>query len=118
MKLWIDDIRNAPDDSWTVVRNVTSAIKAIAMFGDSIEAISFDHDISYQIQMGEVSRPYPSPETFQAVAEYVVLYYMKEKRILPLIKIHTANPTGAIALEKILKDFRPVTNMLGVAKRL
>ena len=96
MKLWIDDIRPAPDESWTVARTVTSAIECVSIFGDSIEEISFDHDISYQIQMGKLSRPYPSPETFTAVAKYVYEYYKNHQLdTLPAIKIHTANPTGS-----------------------
>jgi hypothetical protein len=127
MKLWIDDIRNAPDESWSVARDVTSAINFIARFGEEIEEISFDHDISYLIEMGGMARPYPSPETFQAVANYAAEYYgqrmgsaewILEDKTRPKVQIHTANPAGAKALEFILEDFNPVTNMMGVANRL
>lgn len=120
MKLWIDDIRNAPDESWTVARTVTSAIKAIDMFGDSITEISFDHDISYQIELNGVSRPFPSPETFQASALYAYKYYEQYNReYKPLIKIHTANPAGAKELETIfMGEFNLTINMMGVANRL
>lgn len=119
MKLWIDDIRNAPDDTWTVARTVTSAIKAIEMFGKDIKVISFDHDISYQIELNGVSRPYPSPETFQAVALFAALYWKTTLyRDRPLVKIHTANPAGCKELERILELFEVEVKMMGIANRL
>lgn len=79
MKLFIDDIRNAPDDKWSVARTVSEAIRFIAFFGKEIEEISLDHDISHQVGMGKLSRPYPCEETFAAVAYYIREYYKGEK---------------------------------------
>lgn len=121
MKLYIDDIRNAPDESWTVARTVTSAIKFIAQFGGEITHISFDHDISYQIELNNVSRPYPSPETFQAVAAYIVQYYQHSAlEYRPLISVHSANPVGSEAIMRTLGDmFGDVKyEPMGAANRL
>lgn len=49
MKLYVDDIRNAPDETWTVARSVDSAISFISQFGAEIDEISLDHDISHQV---------------------------------------------------------------------
>jgi hypothetical protein len=109
MRLFVDDIRNAPDESWAVARTVDSAISFIAQFGDSIDEISLDHDISHQVGMGELSRPYPCVETFTAVARYIAQYY--EARVslkaegVPKITIHSSNPMGAKNMQFILKDF-------------
>ena len=51
MKLWVDDIRNAPDETWTVARTINAAINALKMF--EFEEISLDHDISHQVGMGK-----------------------------------------------------------------
>ncbi len=75
MKLFIDDIRNAPDDKWHVARTVTEAIRCIFYHQDIIEEISIDHDISHQVGMGALSRPYPCEETFAAVAYFIVAMY-------------------------------------------
>ena len=40
MKLFIDDLRNAPDASWIVVRTVTGAIRALATM--EVDFISLD----------------------------------------------------------------------------
>lgn len=109
MKLFIDDIRNAPDESWAVARTVDSAISFIAQFGDSIEEISLDHDISHQVGMGELSRPYPCVETFTAVARYIAQYYPDQHfGARPKITIHSSNPMGAKNMQFILKDFGDV----------
>lgn len=95
MKLFVDDIRNAPDDSWVVARTITSAINVLSMH--DFEVISLDHDISHQITMDGLSRPYPCGETFQPVAHYAGLNHSTPKFIL-----HTSNPVGARAMRMIL----------------
>lgn len=104
MKLFVDDIRNAPDDTWTVARTVTSAINFISMFGNDVTVISLDHDISYPIEFGGLVRPYPSPESFQAVAHYIAEYWSFDGRTKPDVIIHSANPVGARSIHHILID--------------
>lgn len=111
MKLWVDDIRNAPDDTWTVARTITEAIRFLSMFNP--DEISLDHDISHQVVMGDVSRPYPCPETFASVALFIARKYWQEVPVnkntvavsgnhVPKITIHTANPVGAKLMNDIL----------------
>lgn len=122
MKLWVDDIRNAPDESWTVARSVDSAISFIQQFGTQITEISLDHDISHQVGMGEVSRPYPCVETFTAVARYMAEFYKEtvaEYNGVPKVTVHSSNPMGAKNIQFILKDFPDVTyKPYGPANRL
>jgi len=111
MKLYIDDIREAPK-GWTLARTVGQAIKLIEMFGKEIDEFSFDHDISHQVKVGKVSRPYPCDECFCAVARYAVAYYdhcYYNEEVKDEIKttIHTANPSGAGDLKTILVGFEP-----------
>jgi len=107
MKLYVDDIRPAPE-GWMQARTVTEAIRTIARFGNEITDISLDHDISVAVSVGGEYRPFPSPETFQAVA-----YYIEAMRNFlldwnPNIIIHTANPVGGKELEAILHGL-PIT---------
>lgn len=110
MKLYIDDIREAPDESWTVVRNISEAINAIAMFGERITNISIDHDISYEVIVDGFYRPFPSKETFRAVARYMGEYYkshnVSDGNIhlpYPIVTIHSSNPDGAGEIQAILE---------------
>lgn len=100
MKLWVDDIRNAPDESWTVARTVTSAIRAIARF--EFESISLDHDISHQVTVGSFARPYPCDETFMAVAYYIVAKY--KGKSAPNISIHSSNLVAGDEMLGVLND--------------
>lgn len=127
MKLYVDDIRNAPDESWNVARTVGAAIRALAMF--SPEEISLDHDISHQVVVGELSRPYPCNETFQPVAHYIAEKYILSAQFaiyenkqpwIPKVTIHTSNPVGAKEMEAILSvaGIFPTIKLTGLANRL
>lgn len=114
MKLWVDDIRNAPDESWTVARTVTSAIRALSMFNP--DEISLDHDISHQVTVGRLGRPYPCEETFMAVAFYLTekYSYRTEGQWQPKITIHSSNVVAGEEMQALLaehgldSDHRPV----------
>lgn len=101
MKLWIDDFRDAPDDSWVEARKVDQAIRLLAMY-NAVE-ISLDHDIENR----------PDDETFKAVA-----YFIGEKHSQtrfyghavmaaapPKVTIHSDNPAGAKEMQYILKSY-------------
>lgn len=108
MKLWLDDMRDAPDDSWTVIRKVQPAIIFLTQFWDSITAISLDHDIENR----------PDDETFKPVAYYIGALYTAGFHIAmdranreghatihsPSLTVHSDNPVGAKEMMAILKD--------------
>jgi hypothetical protein len=116
MKLFIDDIRNAPDESWLVARTITSAIKALWQW--EFEVVSIDHDISHQVGMGELSRPFPCPENFQPVAFYLREICRNGKK-RPQVIIHTSNPVGADDIKRALQgEFNVEVKSYGAANRL
>jgi hypothetical protein len=117
MKLFVDDIRDAPDDSWTVVRKVLPAIRLIAT--QQVTEISLDHDIENR----------PSDETFMPVAYFIGEKHYTSRQIdtafmgsefcppaqkklmearlhlYPRITIHSVNPVGAKEMAAVLKDY-------------
>lgn len=108
MKLYVDDIREVPK-GYTLAKNISEAIKAIEMFMP--DEISLDHDISHQVKVGKLSRPYPCDECFCAVARFIKYAYRHklddDVYTIPKITIHTANPDGAKDLMGILEQFTP-----------
>lgn len=92
MKLWVDDYRDAPDSSWTEVRKVEPAIRALRNF--YFEEVSIDHDIENR----------PDDETFKPVVYFLGqrFYNLKEP---PKVTIHSDNPVGAKEMIEILKDY-------------
>lgn len=103
MKLWIDDIRTPPDDSWNICRTVGSAITALYHFFWEVEMINLDHDISHQVVVGKMSRPYPCDETFKAVAMYIATLKRYNPNWEPSVRIHTSNHSGAHDMKSILE---------------
>ena len=130
MKLFIDDIRSAPE-GWHLAKTVTEAIRTIyydGMFGDRITHISLDHDISHPVTVGSLQRPYPCEETYAAVAYFIALKYENRaiakqvgavitclnvdcpertggecwSSIVPQITLHTSNIVGAENMQLIL----------------
>ncbi len=90
MKLWIDDIRDAPDDSWTEIRKVQPGMEFINHFGDQITHISIDHDIENR----------PDDETFMPLCWYITILVAGSRikkgfEWKPQVRVHSDNPVGA-----------------------
>lgn len=120
MKLYIDDIRTPPDDSWNICRTVLSAVGALDMFWEQITDIALDHDISHQIVMGEMSRPFACPETFEVVARHIAVLKKLHPDSSPTLSIHTSNPVGAEKMKGILEavGITPTIQLARGANRL
>lgn len=89
MKLWIDDKRDPPDDSWTVARNSDEALDKI--YEEPIEQISFDHDLGEDSKNG------------LEIAEMICF-----EGLMPhpsRCSVHSANPVGARRIRNFIADF-------------
>jgi hypothetical protein len=122
MKLWVDDIRNAPDETWHVARTSLEAIRAISRY--EFEVISLDHDISHQVVMGDLSRPFPCEETFASVAYYIASKYSYANKpgspYVPEIRLHTSNQVAGDEMAEVLKSSGLASSKvyMGAANRL
>jgi hypothetical protein len=90
LKLWLDDVRPAPE-GWIWVRTAWDAIEQLSR--GSVVEVSLDHDLGG-----------PENGTGQHVASWIEAEAF-HARIKPVVwKIHSANPIGAermrIALER------------------
>lgn len=95
MRIWLDDIRNPPDDTWHIVRTSGQAIALYELFiaggGDQANLeISFDHDLGGE----DTARP--------------VVAYMEAITIvneLPMFKwhVHSQNPVGAAYIRRAME---------------
>lgn len=45
MKIWLDDVRTPPDNTWTWCKTAYEAIGKLISNSDKIEHVSFDHDL-------------------------------------------------------------------------
>lgn len=93
MKIWLDDIRKPPDDSWVWVVSARGAIAQLLLSevdDDPVELISFDHDLG-------------SSGTSMKVAEYIEKRAFERAIKPPRWQIHSANPVGRANLKAALE---------------
>lgn len=88
-KLWLDDIRNCPEDKWATARNYKEFVEYIKSNGVP-DYISFDHDLGY----GE--------KTGYDCALYLVMHNIQVKDF----SVHSSNPIGAKKIIDLLNDWR------------
>lgn len=107
MKLFIDDIREAPE-GWVLARSISSAVNLIQRYQSEITHISFDHDISFSVIRKDGSVvPHPSPDTFKVVCYYVVEKIFSQSSGIRediVLTTHSANPVGRKEIVAIFND--------------
>jgi hypothetical protein len=105
MKIWHDDIRRPPDDTWTWARTND---EAKGLFQEhEVEAISMDHDLGHHDK---------DPDEESAILlrghsednGYELAKWMAENGFVPeQITIHSWNPSGAERIAWALRDHCP-----------
>lgn len=98
MKLWLDDVRPAPD-GWTWAQTAREAVDLINSHGPEIEAVSLDHDLGAPRSAGLYARG-THEENGKVVANHIAGY----KQLAPgtTIRIHSWNPGGAQFMAYVL----------------
>jgi hypothetical protein len=108
MKLWVDDLRTPPDDSWTWVKNPYDAIQELAMSKMMSEGklggvcsmglvthLSLDHDLG------------PNPHGGDPITSRPIVLWMCEKEWWPAnVVVHSANPVGVEWLEGMIERYK------------
>ena len=91
MKLWIDDVRPAPEGYvwYKTVEETIAAIKTYARWGQEIEVIDLDHDAGEFYTMG---------------GDYIeILNYLEEYMLDIPIRIHSMNVVGRQNMRAIIE---------------
>ena len=91
MKLWIDDVRPAPE-GYIECKSVYAAKSMIEVYGDVIELIDIDHDAGKYVRLG---------------GDYIrLLDYLEETGRSYPIRIHSMNPVGVENMRRIIQRNR------------
>ena len=95
IKLWIDDIRTPPDETWDWVTTSDAAIAFMKMWKDdglssyyTFDEVSFDHDLG-------------GDDTSRAV----VIWMIENNVRFNKYNVHSANPVGAEWLNGMIKRY-------------
>lgn len=103
LKLFVDDERPRPDNSWTLAVSSKAAIYAIEAHrasGLQIDTISLDHDLSTRLGYDDDTRG--------------IMLYMCEHDYWPKnLYVHTANPCGEEWLVGMTKRYGPPNVLKG-----
>jgi hypothetical protein len=93
-KLFLDDVRIAPDKTWHVVKNYKQFIDYIEVYGLP-DVISFDHDLGDEILTG------------YDCAKYLIKHILDNEYKINNINfiVHSMNPVGKENIEKLLNNF-------------
>jgi hypothetical protein len=99
MKIWVDDIRTPPDNTWHWCKNSQDAISDLRNLYtaycqgedfEQIEVMSLDHDLGGD----DTTRP--------------IVLWMCENDFWPVeVRVHSANPVGIEWLEGMIGRYKP-----------
>jgi hypothetical protein len=99
VKLWLDDVRQPPDPSWTRVKTVAEA-RSLMESAEVLEA-SLDHDLG------------PDEHGAELPAGRTLVYWMAEHDIWPseAITIHSANVVGVEYMTGMIERYSPLVRV-------
>jgi hypothetical protein len=86
-RIFVDDIRIPLDEEWIIIKSYSDFIYFINNNDfNSIKEISLDHDLGLNED---------EEKTGYDIAKWLIEYSIDNNIILPLIKVHSANPVGS-----------------------
>lgn len=100
VKLWVDDIRRAPDESWTWARTNDKA-REILTAGHVVEA-SLDHDMGHHDRDPDDEDSVFLRGDSEDDGVQLVKWMVANERVPSVVAIHSWNPVGAENMRRIL----------------
>jgi len=89
MKLWVDDLRPAPE-GWRWAKSSAVAVGMLSYYGAGVKEISLDHDLGDE-----------------DTTRRVVLWMCERKQWPDVVRVHTANPVGREWLVGMAERYGP-----------
>lgn len=96
MKVYLDDIREAPD-GWTRTKTVTETIALLE--SGKVTDLSLDHDLSFEHYGGDYTKEQTGYDVLLWIEGQVVLNGFKP----PNMYAHTGNPSAKIKMEQVIR---------------
>ena len=102
MKLFLDDIRDPPDDTWIVLR--PAEMSMFYFLSKHAKVISFDHDLG----LGPDGKEYPNGAHVLAQLEKLTHEYKRHWFVHNDVEllIHSANPVGRRNMEAAIASIK------------
>lgn len=106
MKIFLDDERAAPDDSWVVLRNGSALAGMLLVHGNEIEEVSFDHDLA---DFGGIDGRELTGYTWLCQIEAMVAN--GELKYVPKLSVHSANPSIYKKMQQTIESIERMRNV-------
>ena len=97
MKIFLDDIRFPPDNSWTIVRNYNEFVETISYFIENninIDVISFDNDLGEELEGYDCAK-----------------WLVENNIVIPEIRIHSKNTVAVENIYYLMKNWQKFNNI-------
>ena len=96
IKLWVDDIRLAPDNTWDCARSFHEAI--VKLETNNYETVSLDHDLGSFYGNREMSG--------YDIMSWLVARKVDGTQHVPVnVFVHSANPVGVANIQSLIDKF-------------
>ena len=103
MKIWVDDVREAPE-GYVWCKSTLNALRTIYRNADAIEEIALDHDAGdYAIEGGDYIEILKELERLCHSGTALKRAYWLEHCIHYRFSLHSANPVGVDNMRAIIK---------------
>jgi Cyclic-phosphate processing Receiver domain len=97
MKIWLDDVRTPPDETWKWAQNAQEFSELLPeIYADEVTEISFDHDIASNDYFGNEITGYTCLCWIEKIA------YNDPAFRVPKMHVHSANPVGRQRMQKLI----------------
>lgn len=99
MKIFLDDVRDPPDDSWILCRSPWSFMEVLIRGWNQITHISFDHDLGSE-------HPY-----YGEITGYnclCMIEHMQDagSKVAFEMSVHSANPVGIARMNSLIRRIK------------
>jgi hypothetical protein len=132
MKLFLDDFRQPTDcirymaarlngysiiyadSDWVVVKNYAEFVEAVKAAGDTLEIVSFDHDLADEHYDPDKYGSETYDEVYDSFefktgydcAKWMIQHYQENNWKLPKILVHSMNPAGTENIKSLFKNLQ------------
>src|SRR5690606_30209127 len=94
IKLFLDDVRDPPDDSWILCRTPRSFRHFVRHYWDDLEVVSLDHDLGEDVESG-----------YDVVCSIERMAYDRDGVNFEIL-VHSQNPVGRANIERAIKAIK------------
>lgn len=112
MKLWHDDIRRPPDDTWTWCRTNAAAERFLLHNLNAVTEASLDHDLGFDTEDPDANGARLLRGDSELTGRDLARWMVENDLVPPKVTVHSWSPPGAAAIAAILREGDPEAEII------